>query len=232
MRQYGSFLMNLLNDASGQTVLNQADQLARLIQNKPKSSSSSTGMTYRNDISSDVIFDEDTAVLVISCAGDKQGAVISTANTGACSMFGCSTGDLVGSSINSIVPTPFNAVPDTLLQAYLQAERAASCANHNQHMFACRRNGTIFPVALQLRQVTGGLQSNSFIAVISEIKVPSSEHYCLYDQDTDRVKAVSAGCAALLGLDARQLSDAGAAIPLKQVLPVVEIRRATDTGKH
>jgi len=214
MRQYGSFLVNLLNDHSGQTVLNQADQLERLLKAKTVTSSSTT-----QQMTGDEIFLEQSAVITISCLNDKQFGVISNANMGACNMFGCSVGDLVGAPISSIIPAPFNAMHDGFLHSYLQAERTSTFISRAQHMFACRRNGTIFPVVLRIRQVSGGLQGSVFIAVVTEIKVSATEQYLLYDASTRRITAVSAGCAALLGVDVQSLNSTGSAVKLDTVLP-------------
>jgi len=224
MRQYGSFLMNLLNDHSGQTVLHQADQLDRLIKSKSRTTSSAA----TRHLSGDEIFQEDTAVITISCADNTQFGVITTANMGACNMFGCSVGDLVGAPLSSILPAPFNTMHDGFLHGYLQAEQAGSFMNRTQHVFTSRRNGTIFPVAMRVRQVSAGLEGSSFLAVIAEVKVAPTEHFLLYDAATSRVKAVSAGCAALLELDAQSLNNASSAVTLDSVLPALKQLHAAD----
>jgi len=214
MRQYGSFLLHLLNDQSGQTTLHQADQLERILKTK-----SSRTMAALHDVSVDEIFHEDTAVLSISGVDGKQFGVITSANQGACSMFGCAIGDLVGAPVSTIIPAPFNGMHDGFLRAYLQAERPPAFITRTQHVFACRRNGTIFPVAMRVRQVSGGVQDTAFIAVISELKMLDTEHYLLYEAASNQIKAVSAGCAALLGIDVHTLSQAKPPVTVQSVLP-------------
>jgi len=221
LRQYGSFLLNLLNDASGQTVLHQADQLERVRKTKTRSAAHTN--------IEDEIFDEDTAVISITCANDKQFGAITSANMGACNMFGCSVGDLVGAPVSTIIPAPFNSMHDGFLHTFLRADRASLFMNRPQHVFATRRNGTIFPIVLRLRQLSGGLQGSAFLAVISEKKVAPSDHFLLYDTASSRVHAVSAGCAALLGIDAATLNDPLNPVSVKDVLPAALSATNEDT---
>jgi len=214
MRQYSSFLLTLLNDQSGQTVLHQADQLDRVLQAKGRTSSSSSKSMLKDEI-----FREDTAVLSVSCANEKQFGVITSANQGACSMFGCAVGDLVGAPISSVVPSPFNAMHDGFIHGYLEADRSSSFMRKTQHVFACRRNGTIFPVALLVRQVSGGLQGSAFVAVVAEVKSLNTEHFLLYEASSRRVRAVSAGCAAVLGVDAHSVGQAKSTVTVDQLIP-------------
>jgi len=145
-------------------------------------------------------------------------------------MFGCSVGDLVGAPVSTIIPAPFNNMHDGFLHSYLQADRPSSFMNRTQHVFASRRNGTIFPVALRVRQISGGLHESVFLAVISEVRVSALEHFLLYEPESNRVKAVSAGCAALLGVDAPSLHHANASVLLDTVLPALKDSKLQQTN--
>jgi len=145
-------------------------------------------------------------------------------------MFGCSVGDLVGAPVSTIIPAPFNSMHDGFLHSYLQADRPPSFMKQMQHVFASRRNGTIFPVTLRVRQISGGLSGSAFIAVISETKVARTEHFCLYDPASDRVKAVSAGLAALLSIDTQQLGSAHSEYTLARLLPSLPALHGTQAS--
>jgi len=212
LRQYGSFLLNLLNDSNGHQYIEQADQMER-----------SRAVCMRtNAVKShqepNAIFDENMGVLTMSGSPDSIG-ILTGANSGACSMLGRPSTELVGASVNVIIPNPFSIVHDDLLLGFLTGDRPAKFMVVQRNMFALRKNGTLFPVTITLRQISGGLAPAHFMAMISEVPTADGDHFLVYDMTNDRVCGISASASALLGISPQQLDAGGSHTSLENVLP-------------
>ena len=175
------------------------------------------------------IFDENMGVLTMSGSPESIG-ILTGANSGACSMLGRPSTELVGASVNSIIPNPFSTVHDDLLLGFLTGDRPAKFMVMQRNMFALRKNGTLFPVSITLRQISGGLAPAHFMAMISEVPTADGDHFLVYDMTNDRVCGISASASALLGVSPQQLDIGGSATSLEHMLPgLTEIaRRAQD----
>jgi len=210
LRQFGSFLLHLMNDNAGQALVDEAYHLERVRQ-------AQAGKVRKHG--ADEIFHPDTAVVTIRCDNDDHFACITSANMGVCKMFGFTLGDVLGASVSAVVPPPMCLRHDSFLRAYVRADKPAHFMSKPSKVFAVRKNGTIFPIMVTLRQLSGGVNGNSFITIITELPVPELEHYLLFEPATGRIRAVSASCAALLELEPAALHEDQKPITMAEKLP-------------
>jgi len=224
LRQYGAFLLNLLNDHAGQAYLDQADRLERQQNAARTAGSAATDRTQRTTLCKshhdfNAIFDEHMAVMIISGDHSNMGQVLGV-NAGACTMLSRPSVELIGSMVHDYLPVVM-AWPLKQLAAMFLAGRTNTSAMIDEYQtFGLRKNGSIFPVKITVRQISGGTQPTVFLAMISEVPTPAAQQYLLFDRANERVFGMSAGLGALLNLTPDAMSVRQP--KLKELLPSIQ----------
>jgi len=203
LRQYGTFLLNLLNDNSGQQYLDQAEQTER---QRATSRGRTSGRHAQTHQAANAIFDVSMAVITISGDQLTLGHVLG-ANAGACTLFGRTTAELLGTTVQELLPATLATALNAVALRFVNGDVDASDQSlHLQHrMFALRKSGAVFPVTVTLRQISGGIQPAVFMAMVSEVPGHDQQHTVLYDSSNQRVFAVSSNAAALLNVIPHEL---------------------------
>ena len=191
LRQFGSFTIEILNDpVRGQELLAQADDVERKRQHK---------VQRLKHIAQTSLFDDDTGVVMLSCDADSLGVIV-TVNPALCSIFGRAQSELLGKSVSMLIPPPFASLHSGWITSFVNGRSSSRVLERTSRMFALHKNGTIFPILLTVKQVSGGLAQSRFLGMVVAEHVPSSEHYMLVDELTRVVHRCSAGVYPLLGL--------------------------------
>lgn len=101
---------------------------------------------------------------------DKTGTVLSF-NQAAERIFGYSADEIIGSSVNCLMPSPIAAQHDHYLQRYMETKKATVLGNRRE-VEAQRKNGEIFPALLRVNpmEIDGELFFSGLIDDISETK--------------------------------------------------------------
>ena len=129
-----------------------------------------------------------------------MGEVLS-ANVALCNMFGYSKTELEGRNVSTLIPPPWSDHHDAWVAAFASGTRQVShTVNYTRRLFGLHRNGTVFPLALTIKQVTGGLQGSVFLAMVTPERVSEHDHFLVVDTAAGGVVLKSsAGALPLLG---------------------------------
>jgi len=232
LRQYGAFLLNLLNDHSGQAYLDQADRLERQQNAARTATAADADRTQRTTLCKshhdfNAIFDEHMAVMIISGDHSNMGQVLGV-NAGACTMLSRPSVELIGSMVHEYLPSHVCLPLRQLTMTYLNGQSAYDSMIDEYQTFGLRKNGSIFPVKITVRQISGGTQPTVFLAMISEVPTPAAQQYLLFDRANERVFGMSAGLGALLNLTPDAMSVRQP--KLKELLPSVDVSSITGTN--
>jgi len=130
----------------------------------------------------------------------RIGEVVSV-NVALCSMFGYSRSEIEGHNIAMLIPPPWSDHHDKWLTMFASGSiGTSSVVNFTRRLFGLHRNGTVFPLALTVRQITGGLQGSVFLAMVTAERVSEHEHYLVVDTAADcAIVKASASALPLLG---------------------------------
>lgn len=141
------------------------------------------------------------ALGVIRVSGDEHNlGTIIAANIAVCNIFGYSRTELEGRNVSTLIPPPWASMHDTWLAAFTAGTVKSNMLNRTRRMFAMHRNGTLVPVAITLKQVSGGLDGNVFLAMVTPEKLSEREHFFVVDARHDPIiMKTSPGGLPLLG---------------------------------
>jgi len=148
-------------------------------------------------------------------------------NPALCSIFGRVRSELVGQNVAILLPPPFSTMHDTWLTNFLTGRTVTQVVDRTRRVFGLHKNGTIFPMALTVKQVSGGLAKSRFLAMVSAEVVPRTEHFLLVKGSTGTIIRCSGGCYPLLGITQAELGDRSAA-RIARFLPNVDL--SADSG--
>jgi PAS domain S-box-containing protein len=195
LRQYGSFILNLLNDSKqGNLLIAQADD----IENKRTAASNKSGLrAVIRHSDPQAIFDDDTGVVSMSTDADSLGCVLS-ANQAAANMFGRLRSELIGSNVSVLIPSPLAEMHNMFLSIFMQGASRNTMVNKTRKLFGLHKNGSIFPVSITIKQVSGGLSRNVFLAMITEERLKDKTHIAMLTSNGE-LRRCSAGAYNLLG---------------------------------
>jgi len=140
-------------------------------------------------------------VLRVSVEQGRLGEVIS-ANVALCNIFGYPRSEIEGRNIDILVPSPWAEHHDRWLNSLaMGASRTATIEDYTRRLFGLHRNGTIFPLAMTIRQLSGGLDGTAFLAMVTPERLSERDHFLVVDMSASFViiKA-SATALTLLGM--------------------------------
>jgi len=189
-------MINLLNDSIvGNQLLAQADA----IESKRTASTNKAG--HRHVIrhsDAQAIFDDDTGVVSISTDADSLGTVLS-ANQAAANIFGRLRSELLGSNVSVLIPSPLAELHNNFLSTFMQGASRNTMVNKTRKLFGLHKNGSILPVSITIKQVSGGLSRNVFLAMITQERLDDHTHLLLLNSHGE-LRRCSAGAYGLLGV--------------------------------
>ena len=207
-RMYATFHMNVLsNPAKGQQILNS---LTDNTNRNRKRLQHMDGLDKTGIMDDTVLFDDDTAVIVISLELGSLGKILQC-NDSVASLFGRARSDLEGQNISVIVPNPFAEVHDGFLKMYKETghERVV---NRVRRLFGLHKSGYVFPVQLLVKQVSGGLDETKFMGILIPLSVPTTEHYLMVDSATGTILRSTANLSSIVDISLNEMVDGRAHI--------------------
>ncbi|TLS66481.1 PAS domain S-box protein [Mariprofundus erugo] len=129
----------------------------------------------------------------------NEHGVIESFNQSGEAMFGYRSADVVGQRINMLMPPAVAADHDGYMRHYM--ERGVSrLLGHSREMSAMRKNGDIFPVELNVREVRVG-QSRRYIGIIRDITVLKQSKQALVDAEAHSRLLLESVVEGIYGLD-------------------------------
>jgi len=144
-----------------------------------------------------------------------------SANPAVCSIFGRLRSEIVGHNVSSLMPPPFALLHDGWLVNYMRGRRGKRVVDRIQRTFGLHKNGSIFPMALTVKQISGGLAKARFMGVITTEIMAPNEHFLLVNKSSGKIIKCTSGCYALLGLSRHDTTDE--TVSLRQVLPKLDV---------
>lgn len=155
----------------------------------------------------------------MSC-DDGSFGIIESANPALCSIFGRIRSEIVGQNVSMLIPPPFADKHQGWLRTYLTGQTVTKVVNYSRRVFGLHKNGTIFPMVLTVKQVTGGLSGTSFLGMVTADPVPNWEHFLFVNSTTGSILRCSGGCFPLLGIAPSDVGGSG--VKLKELLPSLD----------
>ena len=142
--------------------LNEAKNLAELARKK------STANESRVQAIIDTVLD------AIITANDK--GIIESFNPGAQKIFGYSVDEVLGKNVNILMPSPIKDIHQTYIERYLSG-RAGSYIGKTVEQTACRKDGSIFPIELNINamDIEGKIKFTTVIRDITKRKKSEKE---------------------------------------------------------
>lgn len=121
-----------------------------------------------------------------------------------------------------LLPPPFSDLHDGWLRNYSTGRTVTQVVDRSRRVFGLHKNGTIFPMVLTVKQVSGGLSGSRFLAMITLERVPDTEHFLLVDSKTNIVTRCSGGCFPLLGMT--QADVGGSSCLVSKWIPALKLQ--------
>ncbi len=155
--------------------------------------------------------DDNSAVLVVS-AGELDFGDIIACNAASCRIFGRLRGEMLGSNLRLLLPSPFNAIPTSDLDRL--ARLADSYLNNWQYMAGVHANGTLIPLRIMLQEAPpaiAGACDPRFALVCQQLQLADVAGIAIVrgnaaDDGLSLVHA-SGGMHSLLGIDASTIAE-------------------------
>ena len=152
-----------------------------------------------------VLFDDTTAVIVISLEGTTLGRVLQC-NDAVASLFGRARSELEGQNINTIVPNPWSEIHDNFLRLYMETAQER-VVNRVRRLFGLHKNGYVFPIQLLVKQVSGGLNATTMMGVLTPLHVPNTDHYAVVDVNTGAVLRCTSNFASIVDISLHDMLE-------------------------
>ncbi len=150
---------------------------------------------------SEAIF-QSTADAIVTI--DKSG-IIQAFNSTAEEMFGYRADEVIGSNVSRLAPSPYREEHDSYLERY-QRTRQAHIMNADRELTAVRKDGSVFPISLRVREITQG-SSQGYIGTVQNIttqKAAEHERNRLFDAIRGAVNRLSDACQEITSTTAQQ----------------------------
>eukprot|EP01138_Halocafeteria_seosinensis_P007464 gb/GECG01007629.1/.p1 GENE.gb/GECG01007629.1/~~gb/GECG01007629.1/.p1 ORF type:complete len:1503 (+),score=198.81 gb/GECG01007629.1/:1-4509(+) len=209
LRSYGNFARTLRGEEElAQTYLSKAD---RIEESSGKATQSKIERyNFKEQLRDSLGEDEHSAVIVISGDPSSAGEIVEV-NTAACSLFGISSGDLIGNNISILIPRPFSALHSTYLTKFGSTGRGA-LLNTVRSLFGLTGSSNLIPLVMKIREipprVDDATASPRFSAVLHSPQ--TDESFILFDNDRNKhqiLHADSSSLSQILGVAAEELED-------------------------
>ncbi|KAI8812269.1 hypothetical protein BJ742DRAFT_52488 [Cladochytrium replicatum] len=185
-RLYGSFLINVLNDKkTGSAMLQHADELDDVRENQ-------------GDENVDLLhlMSGECATITISGNHDSLGKVVD-ANALVMKVFGFKKSELVGQSVNKIIPHPFSENHDNFLKAYLDTG-ISKVIDRQRHVLGLHKSGFMIMISLAVKQISTD-DGTSFMAFVKLLPTTNAEDFIITDENL-KILHQTQGCAEILKL--------------------------------
>lgn len=155
--------------------------------------------------------DDNSAVLVVS-AGELDFGDIIACNAASCRIFGRLRGEMLGSNLRLLLPSPFSNVPNSDLDRL--ARQADVYLNNWQYMVGVHANGTLIPLRIMLQEAPpaiAGACDPRFALVCQQLQLADVAGIAIVrgnaaDDGLSLVHA-SGGMHSLLGIDASTIAE-------------------------
>eukprot|EP01137_Pigoraptor_chileana_P024498 Opistho-2@92480 len=194
LRMYAGFLIYSAKDARyGEDLLVRADELEEM------------QVSQSTELSSTQLFTDQNATISISCEVGREGEVVDT-NQLALRLFGFKRAELLGRSINTIIPRAMAEHHNQIIRDTVDKGNADTEADSEivarRFVLGLHKSGHLVPVTIVVKQVFDDKKGAIFIAAL--IPFVTSDHFILLDKN-DGIIGCTSGCAELFGSRADML---------------------------
>eukprot|EP01138_Halocafeteria_seosinensis_P012737 gb/GECG01013013.1/.p1 GENE.gb/GECG01013013.1/~~gb/GECG01013013.1/.p1 ORF type:complete len:1765 (+),score=203.56 gb/GECG01013013.1/:1-5295(+) len=209
LRGYGGFIRNLKGDEEqSNEYFNKADRIEEAVGTDKRSHL--PNFHFKGKFGDVDANDESSAVIVISGDPSRIGEIVE-ANSAACSLFGISSGDLIGNDITVVIPKPFSILHNSYLVRF-GATGKGVMMNCVRSMLALNGSSHLIPIVMRVREVPPRQGDPNaaprFSAVMNSPK--TDEHFILFDNEKQKYQILHADSLSfsdILGISAEELDD-------------------------
>ncbi len=139
---------------------------------------------------------------------DERG-IIQAFNSTAEKMFGYSADEVIGTNVSRLAPSPYREEHDSYLERYHRTGQAR-IINTERELTAVRKDGTVFPMSLRVREIAQE-GSRAYIGTVQDITsrtAASDERNRLFDAIRDAVNRLSTACQEITSTTSQQAAGA------------------------
>ncbi|KAA0152619.1 hypothetical protein FNF29_03846 [Cafeteria roenbergensis] len=197
LRSYAQFLLEVTNNPSkANRLLEEAESIEDEV-SKAHAERGNSVVFLSQDVSINAS-SENVAVITVSQDPRTMGEIL-TSNPQALKLFGYTRREMVGRTIDSLLPEPVASFHQRILRQYLSSGKAA-VMNTSRVMFGLHRAGHVFPLVLNVRAMDSG-----FGGLMQPIN--SDERFILFMSKSLRITAACQESLLLLGLSPEELKS-------------------------
>ncbi|KAA0165235.1 hypothetical protein FNF28_03516 [Cafeteria roenbergensis] len=197
LRSYAQFLLEVTNNPSkANRLLEEAESIEDEV-SKAHAERGNSVVFLSQDVSINAS-SENVAVITVSQDPRTMGEIL-TSNPQALKLFGYTRREMVGRTIDSLLPEPVASFHQRILRQYLSSGKAA-VMNTSRVMFGLHRAGHIFPLVLNVRAMDSG-----FGGLMQPIN--SDERFILFMSKSLRITAACQESLLLMGLSPEELKS-------------------------
>jgi len=186
---YGSYLSCIKNDdEEGAEYLDKVNMLMRC------------DALNRHETDFDIMFAENTAVIVISGSKENMGKILKT-NIGVKNLFKYNKLEVIGHSIDMLMPQIIAAKHGIFLEKHFKSGKERML-NREVEMYAIPRSGSLIFISIIVKLLP---HFKTDIQYISLIRKQSKDYNCILTNEQGRIDSVSAEIRRLFGLESNFL---------------------------
>lgn len=163
---------------------------------------------------SDILFSDDTTVIHVSGNKESIGKILKTSQ-GLSKVFGYSKTEVIGHSINILMPTLFAKRHTDFLERFFRTGRQV-IFYQERTLFATHRNGHCFQMKILVKQMPSLAEGIQYVGMVKPIA--SDYEYMLTDMD-GVIDSFSKGITGLLGLTPNLFKDKDSQINIQILAP-------------
>lgn len=196
LESYGHFLKDIVNDdLEGQKLLEKAAYVVK-----------SSAVNKQFIDSERLKYGENSKTCIMTVSGNlKDMGVIKSINHEITRILGFSKSELIGNSINKIMPECFSKIHDTLISRYLQTSES-EVMGVERTVFPLSKKGFIVPSTLMIKvlpDLTKGIQFAGFLSDVENNEFEEKLHHIIYSGDTRVIQGFTKSCQKSFGLPSR-----------------------------
>jgi len=152
---YGNYMSQVKNN----------DQLGYELLDKAKANANKKSLDELIK-SSDILFADDTVVIHLSGNKDTAGRIVKT-NEGLSKIFGYNKSEVMGHSINILMPSIFAKRHNEFLEKFFKTGRK-TMFNQEKYLYALHRSGCCFQIKILLKQMPSLAEGIQYVAMIRQ----------------------------------------------------------------
>ena len=191
LRNYGYYLNEIKNDEEeGREYIEKAKSLE------------ATGSIDEHMNDFDVMFADDTAIIVISGSKETQGKITKT-NTGITNLFKYNTLEVTGHDVNILMPQIIAGKHQTFLERFFRTGKE-KVINKESELFAMPRSGFVISISAIMKPVPSLKDDIQYISLIRE---RHKDYDYILTNDQGRIDSASAWISGLLHLQPNFLKE-------------------------